>query len=81
MLCTLWLGMLLTLQMHYILYVLDLSCAAYCNLIGPYKCLNRDNPTVVHDSPDPLSLPGCIGGTGHETNWKHDGIYSKLNSL
>ena len=51
---------------NYIPYVLELSCAVYCNLIGAWKFLNRDKPDV-HDSPHPLSLPGCVGGAGHET--------------
>ena len=36
-----------------------------CNLIGDWKFLNGDKPNV-HDSPDPLSLPGCVGGAGYE---------------
>ena len=48
------LWMLLTSRMceiNYILYVLD--------LIDACKFLNGDKPDV-HDSPDPLSLPGCV---------------------
>ena len=61
--------MLLTLRVHeinYILYILELSCATYYNMIGTWKFLNGDKPDV-HDSPDPLSLPVCVGGAGYET--------------
>ena len=61
--------MLLILQareINYIPYVHELSCAAYCNPIGAWKFLNGDKPDV-HDSPDPLSLPGCVGGAEYET--------------
>ena len=53
-------------EINYILYVLELSHAAYCNLIGARKYLNGDK-LDVHDSLDPLSLPGCVGGAGYET--------------
>jgi hypothetical protein len=67
----LWLCTLLTSRAHkinHIPYVLELSCAAYCNLIGAWNFLNGDKPDV-HDSPDPLSLfPSGTGagGAGHE---------------
>ena len=44
-------------ETNYIPYILELSCAAYCNLIGAWKFLNGDKPDV-HDSSDPLSLGG-----------------------
>ena len=34
-------------ETNYILYVLELSCAAYCNLIGAWKFLNGDKPDVI----------------------------------
>ena len=53
-------------EINYILYVLELSCAPYCNLIGAWKFLNGDK-TDVHDFLDSLSLPRCVGGAEYET--------------
>ena len=47
----------LTSQAHeikYIPYILELSCATYCNLTGSWKFLNGYK-LDVHNSPDPLS--------------------------
>ena len=41
-----------------------------CHILQSDWCLeflNRDK-LDVHDSPDPLSLPGCVGGAGYETS-------------
>ena len=44
-----------TYTYNYILCLLELSHAVYCNLIGVWKFLNGDT-LDVHNSPDPLSL-------------------------
>ena len=59
--------MALTCRAKHINYILEVSCATFCNLIGAQKFLNRDT-LDVHNSPDPFSRPGgCRGGSGYET--------------
>ena len=54
-------------EINYILYVLELSHAPYCNLIGAWKFLNGDKPDVHYSQTLSLS-PGILEGLSTRLN-------------